>query len=208
MRLRYQILISAVLTIVVIGYELDKKLRLSMDVKPVSGARPASTPNTRTMRINSASAYFSNNRGTPSIGVSGDYIQLWGDLYDGLIVAPSFIVYDSIVSAPDSVKFLFISYSTERREPELRSFAIYDGQKRLFRGEPKVNVSSPAMIESGTASETYEIQVPYSVFSRMCEATSVSLDLGVGKRQLLETELQKLRDVKAFVDQGVAFSAD
>jgi hypothetical protein len=204
MKLRYQILICAALTIAVVGYELNKKLSHEQRLLVGKSSMPVIVNNYE-KRINNASARHLVGTDSGGIYVDASFLQLQGDLYDGVVLLPSFQVSGYKVVEPDSVKFRLISYSTEKHFPELQVFTIYDGERALWSTVPRETASSPATAENGTATASYEIDVPYIVFLRMCESDSPGINLGIGRIGLSRTAIESFRDMKAFVDQGVTF---
>jgi hypothetical protein len=209
MRFRYKLILSLTLTLI-FGVVQAAYKRMSFRIlrppQPYSAARyysPPPPPPPPTGPVNEAvpsRAYinYSNSGGEIRVGTS--YIQLRGDLYDGLILMPSFTVKGKVLKPPKSVRLQFISYFTDTPFQSMTTLRIVGDDKLVFEGPLKIDSKSDATKMNPTMSEVAEVDMPYRLFERLCQSKSVELSTGDRAVATPEDAMLKFRDIKKQVD--------
>lgn len=130
--------------------------------------------------------------------VTVNYLQLYGDANDGLILVPVFTVPGDKVAAPRSVALEFSSYSGRGLFSKERRISISVDGKVLTSGEARLKSSGRG--GDGVVAEFLSYDVSYPQFLKMIEGGEVRISLGTKQAELTPEQLQSLRGMKECVD--------
>jgi len=131
------------------------------------------------------------------------HIQLYGDLKDGMILLPKFILRGKKVIAPKTVEFQFISYSNKKLFTTDRKLKISIDDKIIFEIIPTLPISK--IHDDQTVTEVMVAQIPYSKFTELVTAKPAKAEIGSKGFALSAQQLGVLKDMKRCVDEGISF---
>jgi hypothetical protein len=132
--------------------------------------------------------------------VSINHLQLYGDLDDGLILMPEFVVSGRKLRAPESVDFEFISYSKRLVFAGDRRLTLVVDGARVATKKPRLATAGRGA--DGTYSEVISHRLSYKEFLRLVDGREIKLRLGSKEIEPGEENLRLLREMKACVDDG------
>jgi hypothetical protein len=206
MRFRHKLILSLSLSLF-FGLVESVYKQLSSRAQPNYAARyyPTPPPHSDTVyEIEATRPYvnYSNSGGEISVGTG--YIQLRGDLNDGLIMAPSFKIKGKRLKPPTSVLFEFASFYTNTEFQSMTTLRIVGDDKLVFEVPLKI-VSRTVPTETYPKwTEESEAHIPYPAFERLCQSSDVEISTGGLTMRMSNDALMKFRDIKRQVDLGTS----
>src|SRR5436190_20037445 len=123
MKFRYKLILSLLATLVILGLEHGFKSTRHLQSPPEE--------------IGTATAYLIPNGGDKISG-EVEYLQIYGDMKDGLILSPSFTVAGKELREPDFVKFYLVSYFMKSEFRSMSKLSIIADDKLIFDGRLKM----------------------------------------------------------------------
>lgn len=150
----------------------------------------------RPRRAAKATASYSKPRDETTVMVN--YLQLYGDAKDGLILIPLFTVPGDKVAAPKSVALEFSSYSGRGLFAQDRRISISVDGKVLASGDARLKSSGRA--GDGVVAEFLSYDISYQQLLKITEGSEVTISLGPKQAELTPEQLRSLRGMKECVD--------
>ena len=130
------------------------------------------------------------------ISVSSGYVQLKGDLFNGLIMAPSLKVRGKRLAPPKLVLFEFASFFTNTDFHSMSTIRIVGDGKLVFESPIKI-VSRGEPVEYGqTRNEEAEVEAPYRVFEHLCDSKQIEISVADTTFAAPDQLLLKLRAIR------------
>ena len=143
-----------------------------------------------------ANAIYSEPQNTTTVLVNN--LLLDGDLSEGLILIPSFIIRGKKIVAPESVILEFASYDKRKMFADNRNVTILVDGKAVAKGAARL-VSS-GVTADGKVSEFLTYELTYEQFLQLINGQEVQLNLGPKEIKLKAKHLRLLRQMKECVD--------
>jgi hypothetical protein len=153
--------------------------------------------------VGSATATFVEE--TKQVTVQGSQISLFGDVDNGLTLAPSFAVLGSKVVAPVWIDLTIVFSSSTRRAAPSGGIAFKIDGKLLSGGT--VKVTSSKRYPSGSLIHVLLQRIPYQQFVRMLDAKKVEGRFGGQDFVLSQSQLMVFHDLKNSIEAGIDFGA-
>lgn len=150
----------------------------------------------RPRRAAKAAASYSKPRDETTVMVN--YLQLYGDAKDGLILVPLFTVPGDKVAAPRSVALEFSSYSGRGLFAQDRRISISVDGKVLASGDARLKSSGRG--SDGVVAEFLSYDISYQQLLKITEGSEVKISLGPKQAELTPEQLRSLRGMKECVD--------
>lgn len=181
----------------VVGYYPFAKNQI-LESEVAAAAAAASARDDEGGGVPKARASYSPFNGETTVSVN--YLQIYGDLNDGLILLPGFAVRGERVAAPRHVDFEFVSYSKRRIfDDDDRLSVVADGRELLSRAP---QMTSHGRGQDGTYAEVVKHRLSYREFTRLAGARAAVFTLGPKEFDLSPEHLAALRGMKECVDAG------
>ncbi|MFL6210855.1 MAG: hypothetical protein ACJ74W_18550 [Pyrinomonadaceae bacterium] len=151
-------------------------------------------------RVGAATAtYFAKTR---QITVQAGPLILRGDVNDGLLLAPNFMVAGDHVVAPGWVDFVFTSYSAKKLYAVRRRLVLTADSKAVLAATPRLVLSKAA---ADGVTEILSQRMTYAQFQQLAAAEEVQLSLGPTSLPLTKEHLAALRDLRRCVELALSF---
>lgn len=152
-------------------------------------------------RLGAATAsYFPGGR---HVTVQVAPLQVAGNMRDGIVLIPSFIVPGKKVLEPKLVDLQFIVDSPADAIAPILKAQIFSDRRELASGVPKLLTRGKPVNNSVTRILMYKIT--YGKFLQMLKGREVSIRLGDFEFNLTEQQLASMRDLQRIVAEGVSF---
>jgi hypothetical protein len=127
-----------------------------------------------------ATASYSKPRDETTVMVN--YLQLYGDAKDGLILVPLFTVPGDKVAAPRSVALEFSSYSGRGLFAQDQRISISVDGKVLTAGDARLK--SSGRVGNGVVAEFLSYDISYQQLLKITEGSEVKISLGPKQAEL------------------------
>ena len=127
-----------------------------------------------------------------------NYLQLYGDAKDGLMLIPLFTVPGEKVVAPKSVTLEFSSYSRQGLFSRDRRITIAANGEVLASGSARLKSSGRGA--DGVVAEFLSYDISYAQLLKMVEGGEAKISLGPKEVELTPEQLRLLRGMKECVD--------
>jgi hypothetical protein len=137
--------------------------------------------------VDDAIALF-NKSGRPNVEVSCTPFQIEGYPTSGIRLKASFSVRGTAVKRPDAVTLTVLSED----RPSLLGATL-----KIVSSDKGLLFSSPLKAAS--------VNVGFNVIEEMATSRSVDIQIGGYKAQLVDSEIDRLKAMKAMVDSGLSF---
>jgi hypothetical protein len=148
-----------------------------------------------------AAASYSKPRDETTVTVN--YLQLYGDAKDGLMLIALFTVPGDRVVAPETVTLEFSSYSARGLFSRDRRITISADGEALASGNARLKSSGRGA--DGVAAEFLSYDISYRQLLKMVEGREVEISLGPQRVELTPEQLQSLRGMKECVDSHACY---
>jgi hypothetical protein len=216
MKLRVQVLISVCVMILLGLFDESRTVETVPSTVPAPEARRVANPfrgptikapyqpsgpeltrlndHLTQVRVDDAIALF-NKSGRPMIEVTCTPFQIEGAPASGIRLKASFKIRGVTLTKPDAVTLTVIA---ENRPSQLgETLKISSSDKGLIMSYPLKAV--------GTDTRFASVNIGFNVIEEMTTSRAVDIQIGRYKAQLIDSEIDRLRAIKAMVDSGLSF---
>ncbi len=152
-------------------------------------------------RLGAATAsYFPKGR---HVTVQVTPLRVAGDIQNGVVLIPSFIVPGRKVVAPKLVSLqLIVDSPAEAPTPPVKVQVFSEGQELVSGAAALISASAP---KNGSVTRVLMYKMPYGKFLQMLKGKEVRVRLGRIEFGIKEEQLSSMRDLQRMVADGVSF---
>lgn len=130
-------------------------------------------------------------------------LQVAGDLQNGIVLVPSFIVPGKKVVAPKSVNLQFVVDSPRSARPPLMRVQVVSEGKEVSAGIPRlVSIGKPS---GGSVTRVLMYKMAYEQFLQMLDGKEIGIRLGHIRFDITEDQLMSLRDLQRVIAEEISF---
>lgn len=130
-------------------------------------------------------------------------LRVAGDMQNGIVLIPSFIVPGKKVVEPKLINLQFIVDASAGAPATPFKVQIFSESRELASGVPRlVSAGKPA---GGSMTRVLMYQLPYAKFLQMLKGKEVRVRLGRAEFDLTEDQLASMRDLQRMIAEGVSF---
>lgn len=155
----------------------------------------------RPREVARAASSYSKPRDETTVMVN--YLQLYGDARDGLMLIPLFTVRGDKVVAPRSVTLEFSSYSGHGLFSRDRRITISVDGEAVASGDARLKSSGRGA--DGVVAEFLSYEISYRQLLKMVEGREVEISLGPRRVELTAEQLRSLRGMKECVEAQACY---
>ena len=206
MRFRHKLILSLTLSLF-FGLVESVYKQLSSRAQPNYAARyyPTPPPHSDTVyEIEGTRPYVNYSNSDDEIRVGTGFIQLRGNLNDGLIMVPSFKIKGNRLKPPKSVLFEFASIYTNTEFQTMTTLRIVGDGKLVFEVPLKIVSRTVPTVTNPRWTEESEAHIPYAAFEKLCQSDHVEISTEGLPFAAPEDAMLKFRDIKKQVDLGTS----
>jgi hypothetical protein len=130
-------------------------------------------------------------------------LRVAGDLQNGIVLIPSFIVQGKKVVEPDLVNLQFIVDAPVGARPPLLRVRVFTEGRETVSGVPKlVSISKPV---NGSVTRVLMFKVPYGKFLQILKGKEVKISVGHVEFNVTEEQLASMRDLQRMITERISF---